>query len=50
MDDWTALDISSPADREAVALVLVRHGYTVRISKIKPAGANKSKTILEYRR
>ena len=28
--DWTPLDITTPADREAVALALYRAGYTVR--------------------
>lgn len=28
--DWTPLDITTPADREAVYLALYRAGYTVR--------------------
>lgn len=28
--DWTPLEITTPADREAVALSLYRAGYTVR--------------------
>jgi len=46
--DWTPLEIATPADREAVALVLFRNGYTVRHRKRKDG--NKTVIYIEYRR
>ena len=41
------LTIRKQEDREAVATILFRNGYTVRQKKYKPAGAKKAETILE---
>ena len=41
------LTIKKQEDREAVATILFRNGYTVRQKKYKPAGAKKAETILE---
>ena len=41
------LFIANKDDREAVAVILFRNGYTVRQKKVKPAGAKKAETILE---
>lgn len=46
--DWTPIDITIPADREAVALALYRAGYTVRQRKRKDG--NKTVIYIEYRR
>lgn len=45
---WTPLDITIPADREAVALALYRAGYTVRQRKRKDG--NKTVIYIEYKR
>ena len=41
------LTIKKQEDRETVATILFRNGYTVRQKKYKPAGAKKAETILE---
>ena len=41
------LTIKNQEDRETVATILFRNGYTVRQKKYKPAGAKKAETILE---
>lgn len=46
--DWTPIDITTPADREAVALALYRAGYTVRQRRRKDG--NKTVIYIEYRR
>ncbi len=46
--DWTPLEISTPSDREAVATILYRNGYTVRQRKRKDG--NKTVIYIEYRR
>lgn len=46
--DWTPLYITTPADREAVALALYRAGYTVRQRKRKEG--NKTVIYIEYGR
>lgn len=46
--DWTPIDITIPADREAVALILFRAGYTTRQRRRKEG--NKTVIYLEYRR
>jgi len=46
--DWTPLYITTPADREAVALALYRAGYTVRQRRRKDE--NKTVIFIEYRR
>lgn len=43
---WIPLDITSPADREAVAMALYRAGYTVRQRKRKDG--NKTVIYIEY--
>lgn len=43
---WIPLDITSPADREAVALALYRARYTVRQRKRKDG--NKTVIYIEY--
>lgn len=48
MDDWKRLEIPKPADREAVALILYRSGYTTREGKEKLNG--KTVTFVEYRK
>lgn len=48
MTDWTPLDITTPADREAVALAPYRAGYTVRQRRRKDG--NKTVIYIEYRR
>lgn len=45
---WTPLDITIPADREAVALALYRAGYTVRQRKRKDG--NKTVIYIEYKK
>lgn len=45
---WTPLYITTPADREAVALALYRAGYTVRQRRRKDG--NKTMIYIEYRR
>ncbi len=44
--DWTPLDITTPADREAVALALYRAGYTVR--QRRREDGNKTVIYIEY--
>lgn len=44
--DWTPLYITTPSDREAVALALYRAGYTVRQRKRKDG--NKTVIYIEY--
>lgn len=46
--DWTPLDITIPADREAVALAPYRARYTVRQRRRKDR--NKTVIYIEYRR
>lgn len=46
MMHWIPLEITIPADREAVAQVLFRAGYTVRQSKRKDG--NKTVIYIEY--
>ena len=46
--EWRALDVNTPADREAVALALYRAGYTVRQQRRKDG--NKTAIYIEYRR
>ena len=46
--DWTPIDITTPADRKAVALALYRAGYTVRQRRRKDG--NKTVIYIEYRR
>lgn len=43
---WIPLDITTSADREAVALALYRAGYTVRQRKRKDG--NKTVIYIEY--
>ena len=46
-DGWMELRLNNAADREAVALALVRAGYTVKIVKYKEDG--KAVVALRYR-
>ena len=46
--DWTTLEISSASDREALALILYKSGYTVRQRRRKDGG--KTVVFIEYRR
>lgn len=46
--DWTPLEITAPADREAMAQTLFRYGYTVRQRRRKDG--NKTVIYIEYRR
>ena len=46
--EWRALDVNTPADREAVALALYRAGYTVRQRRRKDG--NKTVIYIEYRK
>ncbi|MCI8878594.1 MAG: hypothetical protein HFF78_06445 [Oscillospiraceae bacterium] len=46
--DWIPLDITIPADREAVALALYRAGYTIRQRRRKDG--NKTVIYIEYRK
>ena len=46
--DWTPLEITAPADWEAMAQVLFRYGYNVRQRKRKDG--NKTVIYIEYRR
>lgn len=48
--DWIPLDITTPADREAVALALYRAGYTVRQRRRKDGNNNKTVIYIEYRK
>lgn len=40
------LYIDNASDRDAVATILFRNGYTVRLGKVKVSG-NRSKTFIE---
>ena len=44
--DWITLDINTPADREAMAQILFRYGYTVRQRRRKDW--NKTVIYIEY--
>lgn len=44
----TAITISDKVDREALALILVKAGYKVQITKTKLPGANKFVYQVEY--
>lgn len=44
--NWIPLDITTPADREAMAQILFRYGYTVRQQKRKDG--NKTIIYIEY--
>jgi len=46
--EWIPLDITIPADREAVALALYRAGYTIRQRRRKDG--NKTVIYIEYRK
>lgn len=48
MMDWITLDITIPADREAVAMALYRSGYTVRQRRRKDG--NKTVIYIEYKK
>lgn len=48
MNDWMALDITAPADREAMAQILFRYVYTVPQRKRKEG--NKTVVYIEYGR
>ncbi len=48
MMDWTPLEITAPADRESMAQILFRYGYTVRQRRRKDG--NKTVIYIEYRR
>lgn len=48
MGEWIRLDIPKPADREAVALILYRSGYTTREGKRKEG--NKTVVFVEYKK
>lgn len=48
MNEWIAIDISVPADRESVAIALYRAGYTVRQRKRKDG--NKTVIYIEYKK
>ena len=42
------LEIQNAADRDTVAQILFRNGYTVKLSKSVPNGKTRNKTYLEY--
>ena len=46
--DWTPLEITTPADQEAMAQILFRYSYTVRQRRRK--NGNKTVIYIEYRR
>lgn len=46
--DWKILDIATPAERDAVAQILFKNGYTVRQRKRKDG--NRTMIYIEYRR
>lgn len=48
MNEWIAIDISVPADREAVSLALYRAWYTVRQRKRKDV--NKTVIYIEHKK
>lgn len=48
VENWTTLQIKTPADREAVALALYRSGYAVREKKVKEG--NRTAIYLECRK
>lgn len=48
MMDWIPIDITIPADREAVALALYHARYTVRQRRRK--GGNKTVIYIEYKK
>ncbi len=46
--DWIPLDIATPAERDTMAQILFRNGYTVRQRRRKDG--NKTVIYIEYRR
>lgn len=46
--DWKILDIAIPAERDAVAQILFKNGYTVRQRRRK--GRSKTVIYIEYRK
>lgn len=46
--DWKILNIAIPAEREAVAQILFKNGYTVRQRRRKDG--NKTVIYIEYRK
>ena len=48
--EWIPLDITIPADREAVALALYRAGYTVRQRRRKNSLKSRAIAVFETRR
>lgn len=46
--DWKILDIAIPAERDAVAQILFKNGYTVRQRRRKDG--NKTVIYIEYRK
>lgn len=42
------IEIDKKEDREALALILVKNGYTVKITKGKPQGGSKAVYFVEY--
>lgn len=46
--NWITLEITNPADREAMAAMLFRYGYAVR--PVKRKEENKTAIFIEYRK
>lgn len=46
--EWRALDVNTPAERDAVCLALFHAGYTVRQRRRKDG--NKTVIYIEYRK
>lgn len=52
MEEWDRIEIGERSDRETVAVILIRNGYTVRIVRQRRVGQG-SKTyryFVEYRK
>lgn len=42
------IEVDKKEDREDLALILIKNGYTVRIAKEKPQGGSKFVFFVEY--
>ena len=48
MEERTMIECAAPADRDALAVILVRNGYTVRVVKKKSPTGSRTISYVEY--
>lgn len=48
MEDRAMIECAAPADRDALAVILVRNGYTVRVVKKKSPTGSRTISYVEY--